>query len=790
MIRKGFRNVRDMSSDNVFSGMPKESKMHGKKRAVALMLAAFLLLSALPVSTMASDKAAASGSSEAAYFDRLLETAPIDEAASDTGADQEVETVLEYEKGAGDGTGALFGCETGAESESDAIYESATGAGDETGALFGCDTGEESGVANEDRSGSAEISGSDSDREDSAPGSDSAWEDSAPGSDSAWDDSAPGPDGTFENSVYGQVPAEDREPEDPAAGQEVSDESALSQEAESGAEYENTDGEEDNSDNLTGEIAEAASDSGEISGDGMQEDDSREDEAEAEDADGQEIYADQPGAEDGDGQEIYPDQPGAEDADADGTDADSINDSGLYEDENASEDDALSGTDPDDTVQTETGDEDLSVDTPAAGEGSPEQADPENTDNETAYDSLSASDEANESGTAAGDAADSSTYSEEAAADGNTYSEEAAAGSSTYSEEAAGTMETGEPAGSGPEGGQELLSDGTQTGPESEAGEKSVDEKAALTAMSLSLTDQVVMNVYVRADDSVDADDYIEFNCAGETIQQSVGDADVNRMTLADGETFEVLTFALPLRMRQMTDDVTFHMVVDGAEGTPKTRTVRSYADQILQGHFSDEQKEVTRAMLNCGSCAQEYFGYNLDRPANAGIYGPGEDPARDWEDPDLSSYDYSLHQESVLGFEFCETTLELQEDISLICYFRVGEGHFFDNITNWIYDFSLRGSDLDLTPGYDRDKGMYYVRVPHIMPYELDEMFEIEVTNRLLGYPKTVASLRYSPLTYCRDMLASDSSSPEIKNLCRSLYYYCHAANIMRGESSSVQEK
>ena len=75
-------------------------------------------------------------------------------------------------------------------------------------------------------------------------------------------------------------------------------------------------------------------------------------------------------------------------------------------------------------------------------------------------------------------------------------------------------------------------------------------------------------------------------------------------------------------------------------------------------------------------------------------------------------------------------------------------------------------------------------------MPYELDEMFEIEVTSRLTGFQRKIASLRYSPLTYCRDMLASDSSSPEIKNLCRSLYYYCNAANIMRGESSSAQEK
>lgn len=750
------RDLRDISSDIVFSGMPKESRMLGMKRAVALMLTAFLLLSALSVSTMASDKAAASGSSEAAYFDRLIETAPIDEAASDIGAEKEVETVQEYEKGAGDGTGALFGCETGAGDEADTIYESETGAGDETGALFGYGAGGESAGTDEEQDGLTEI---------------------------------------------------------PAMA-------AAPEETGSGTEEENT-ADEDYVDDLTVEMAGTAYDGGEMPVDGIPADELYGEETGAEDADAEnsgsaeafeaEAGSEEAGAEDADaenvdGGEAFEAEPGPEEAGADGTDFDSINDPALYGDENTSEDTAVAEEEPDGSGETDAADqgmessesaagEEPDAEEPTVGEESPGQADPEETDNGVT------DNEATDNEITDNEVTDNETVYSSPEAAGENYgseaiAEDAAADSGTYSEETAAAPETGNAADSadpaGPAGGNlpEALSDQTQTGPDSEVTAASVDQRAALTAMSLSLTDQVVMNIYVRADDSVDDDDYIEFSYAGETLQKRVGDADLNRMTLGGGEAFDVLTFALPLRMRQMTDDVTFRMVVDGVEGTPKTRTVRSYADQILQGNFSEEQKEVTRAMLNCGSCAQEYFGYNTDRPANAGIYGPGEDPVRDWEDPDLSSYDYFLHQDSVLGFEFCETTLELQEDISLICYFRVGERHFFDNFTNLFYHFSLKGSDLDLTPGYDRDKGMYYVRIPHIMPYELDEMFEIEVTSHIVDSSKTIATLRYSPLTYCRDMLASDSSSPEIKNLCRSLYYYCNAANIMRGESSSAQEK
>ena len=689
----------------MFSGMPKERRMLRMKRAGALLLTAFLLLSVLPVSTMASDKAAASGSSEAAYFDRLLETAPIDEAASDTGAGTEVETVQEYEKGAGDGTGALFGCETGTGDETDAIYGSEAGTGDETGALFGYGDTAETDVMIEERDGQADMPG------DSIP------------ADEAYEEEPGAEDAANEETDMDQPDAEDADSSEINAGQ---------------PDAEDTDGETVIEEETDAENADAEDTDGETA---------IEEETDAENAD----------AEDADGETAIEEEPDAENADADGTDADGIDDPALNTDENAAEDASAAETGPGDYVQTDAGDEGMSS-APAAGEESPGQMPPEdNTSPEAAGESY-------EYEAVTEDAADSGTYTEEAAA-------------------AREAGESADPLPESPEGLPQALSDQTQTGADS------VDERAALTAMSLSLTDQIVMNIYVRADDSVESDDYIEFSYAGETLQQSVGEADVNRMTLADGETFDVLTFALPLRMRQMTDDVTFRMVVDGEEGTPKTRTVRSYADQILRGHFSDEQKEVTRAMLNCGSCAQEYFGYNMDRPANAGIYGPGEDPVRDWEDPDLSSYDYSLYQDSQLGFEFCETTLELQEDISLICYFRVGEAHFFDNFTNLIYDFSLKGSDLDLTPGYDRDKGMFYVRIPHIMPYELDETFEIEVTNRIWPFTKIVASLKYSPLTYCRDMLASDSSSPEIKNLCRSLYYYCNAANIMRNEDSSSED-
>ena len=246
------------------------------------------------------------------------------------------------------------------------------------------------------------------------------------------------------------------------------------------------------------------------------------------------------------------------------------------------------------------------------------------------------------------------------------------------------------------------------------------------------------------------------------------------------GETIDVLIFEMPLRLRQMTDDVTFHMVVDDEAGRSLTRTVRSYADQILAGFFPEEQKNITRAMLNCGAYVQDYFGYNTDRPANAGIFAEGSNPVSDWEDPDMSSFGYSLQlADSSQAFRFIETTLELKEDISLICYYTM-EYDWIDLFSD--YTFKLKNSDKELEMGYDRDKGMYYVKVSHIMPYELDQVFELEVEKGLLWFnPQSVATLKYSPLSYCREMLQSPDSSDSIRNLCKSLYYYWQAASTVR---------
>ena len=709
------------------------------KRVAACMLTALLLLSAVPVSTMASEGTTDVGIAEAGYHDILLETAPIfgtvaenaREPASDADAGATIGATNEYFSGAGRGTGVLFSWEEEADEPSSAA------AGQTAGESF-----DENLSSGETASGEAAYAD---------PAADEPSADQA--SDSSKDQIDEPSADQIEETYSGRT-------EEIFADQADGEETSLNQlpvgDMTGGAAYEDPAGDEILTEEETGQAAyeDPAVDeilTGEETGPAAYEDPAAEETLTGEET-GSAAYEDPAAEETLTGEETGPAD--YEDPAADETLTEEETGQTVYEDpavEQVPSDMAAEEKQPAEVPADPVGGVyNNAADVPTGGEI-----------DDFAIDGFAIDDFA--------------VTEEESASPALGASEalpaDAAEGSSVQAQTDPDAQKTGE---------EETDENGEKTEDTENSVPASVDDRAALMGMSLSLTDQIVMNIYVRTDSSVEGDDYIEFECAGNTVRQMVRDAGASQMTMADGETIDVLIFEMPLRLRQMTDDVTFHMVVDDEAGRSLTRTVRTYADQILGGFFPEEQKNITRAMLNCGAYVQDYFGYNTDRPANAGIFAAGTNPVSDWEDPDMSSFGYSLHQaDSSQAFRFIETTLELKEDISLICYYTMeyGWGDLFSD-----YSFTLKNSDKELEMGYDRDKGMYYVKVSHIMPYELDQVFELEVEKGLLWFnPQSVATLKYSPLSYCREMLQSPDSSDSIRNLCKSLYYYWQAASTVR---------
>ena len=297
---------------------------------------------------------------------------------------------------------------------------------------------------------------------------------------------------------------------------------------------------------------------------------------------------------------------------------------------------------------------------------------------------------------------------------------------------------------------------------------ETADDKAVLKGLSLILSDKIGMRVYVKTFADLANTDSIVFSCAGQTKQVPVADAEHMIIQDVDGSNIPVLVFELELWTKQMTDDVTFHMVVDGMDGASKTYSVRSYADQILAGNYSDKEKNMVRAMLNYGGYAQNYLNYNTGSLANSSIFDELPDPVQA-EDPVLTDYDYTLTEASdTQGFDIQQAALQLGTDVQLVFYYKLTGGK-----TNSNFTFELVGSNKDLEFGYDSDKGLNTVTIRHILPYELNQMFMLKVTPKNSSSP--VMTINYGPFSYCKAKIEHGSTA--IKNLCKSLYYYWEAA-------------
>ena len=299
---------------------------------------------------------------------------------------------------------------------------------------------------------------------------------------------------------------------------------------------------------------------------------------------------------------------------------------------------------------------------------------------------------------------------------------------------------------------------------EEEPAEPTVDEIAQIETVDLFLTDKIGLCVHVALNDQyISGDnDFLAFTCAGRRVEQLVSE------TWSDDQDRAV--FTLDLAARQMTDQVTLQMNVGGTDGTPVNCSVRTYADAILAGtEYTEQEKEMVRAMLNYGSYTQLYAGYNTDNLAAAGLYAAGEDPVLNGDAPDLTEYAYSYelnNQED--GLQVGKASLLLGTDVSIRFYYQPGAGKTAED-----YSLFLEGYlENELTLGYDQDKGMYYAEIEHISPRDLGRMYTLVICEA--SAPDTdspVATIDFGALSYCCSMIQNEEAADASRNLSRAIY-------------------
>ena len=295
-----------------------------------------------------------------------------------------------------------------------------------------------------------------------------------------------------------------------------------------------------------------------------------------------------------------------------------------------------------------------------------------------------------------------------------------------------------------------------------------------LAGYSLSLEGDIGVNFYVEFSESdiANNDPYVEFTIPSGSSSmtkkvyvnaKSGEERELARVdtTTVSGKTYYV--FKCPVAAKEMTSEITAHVVYDDSEGKEYKYCVKDYADYILSNAQSvpayEEAVPLVKALLNYGAYSQKYFGTNTNKLANADL-GPNEKGPWSFA---INHTDYVISNLPD-GVSFEGTSIYLKSGTTLSLYFKNKSGN---DVT-----FKLGNKVLEAK----ENKGFIQIDITDIKANELLNDFTITVGES--------GSVTYGPMNYCKSILAG-SGSEELKGVVRALYKYAEAANNYGGNNA-----
>lgn len=301
------------------------------------------------------------------------------------------------------------------------------------------------------------------------------------------------------------------------------------------------------------------------------------------------------------------------------------------------------------------------------------------------------------------------------------------------------------------------------------------DEMSALYGHSITLDGKIGLNYFMEIDDDYAKENttmnFSVINYDSETGQQNVLYTQSVPLTddtkvIYDGKTY--YKFTCNLAAKEMTCSVKAQLVNGGNEGTAFYYNVAEYAYTLLNDESYDTKtKELVIAMLNYGSCSQNYFDFNTYYPANYDL--PDElTQLADTQAEKLSAYasSYTAGESYTGSTSYYGSSLVLKSGTEIKHYFT------YDSSNTSIDAFTCTDSD---GKNYKiAESGSYlYVKVDNIPAHQLGEA----LTLSLYENGVKVGEISYSPLSYVYSVLKAyptdDGTHDNVRNLVKSIYQY-----------------
>ena len=289
--------------------------------------------------------------------------------------------------------------------------------------------------------------------------------------------------------------------------------------------------------------------------------------------------------------------------------------------------------------------------------------------------------------------------------------------------------------------------------------------EVSLYGRSITLKDNIDVNYYMEMSDSVfEHDAYLEFKIGGQTYKLNASDAaEVNE----NGKT--LYKFSCPVNAAQMSDTIETRIVIDNNTKEEFSYSVKEYATELLSksNEYPAETIKLVKALLNYGTAAQNFFKYNTDKPANAGLSDTDKAVAA----ADFEEYKAVIKTDSANGqsngLTYYGSSLICKSEMTVRHYFMVNEGC---DINNYKFSYvNAYGNEVSLTPKKASD-GVYCVDINGIMARNLNSNYACKVTGKNKA---CIFELDYGPFSYSQKVINSGNSSNELKNLVNALYWY-----------------
>ena len=298
----------------------------------------------------------------------------------------------------------------------------------------------------------------------------------------------------------------------------------------------------------------------------------------------------------------------------------------------------------------------------------------------------------------------------------------------------------------------------------------SVQPKQTPVASSLSLSDNIGFNIYMRISDDVLSDDgamMIITNSDGKVIKKLISSYETT--TYQDKPVKKIVSM---VPAAKMSGKLSFKILKsDGIESSTYICSVMDYANEMIKKADTDNECKkalpLVKAMLNYGAYSQIYFGEDNTNLANAIL--KADNTATIKSEDIIKSITYSEQGLfSNKDLEYMGSSLICESDTSLKLYFN-NKNKLTEKQIKGRYDIStLDKNKHDYDIGVDGS--IFWIKIKGIKPAELGNVYGVNLVS-----DEGSVIVETSPYVYVKKTLESGDS--RLQNLCKAMWAYGQAA-------------